>query len=226
MRNVMSRIIAPALAAALGLGAAEAAPVVGAHGLSAPAQSIGFEGARADPGALVLGLDRAGVAFSGPLALSPQSVDHVAGMSGASLGNQGVKGWAGALSIQFRDVMDAAAFAFATERATTVMSAFLDGRLVETFSLETNWYVPETAYLGFSGVRFDEIRLRTSAALVLIDNLQIGETELIPQQAAESLMLTRAAVASPVPVPPAFGLLAMGFAALGVFRLRRQRAER
>lgn len=208
-------------AALLGAGVAAAAPVTNAQGLAAPAQSIGFDGARADPGALVLGLDRAGVAFSGPLALSPQSVDHVTGMSGASLGNHGVGGWHGELSIVFRDVMDAVAFAFATERATTHVSALLDGQLVEAFTLETSWWVADTAYLGFRGIRFNEIRLRTDAALVLIDNLQIGETELIPQQAAKSLMLTRAAVAAPVPVPPAFGLLAVAFAALGVLRMRR-----
>ncbi|MFT4793089.1 MAG: hypothetical protein ACJAVR_000008 [Paracoccaceae bacterium] len=218
----MRSIFRPTLAvAAMVAGGAAAAPVIGSHGLSAPAQSIGFEGARADPGALVLGLNRAGVGFSGPLALSPQAVDHVSGMSGASLGNQGVSGWRGEVSITFDDVMNAAAFAFATERATTHVAALLDGWVVEAFTLETNWYVSDTAYLGFRGIRFDEIRLRTDAALVLIDNLQLGETDLIPQQAAASLMLTRNVVA-PVPVPAAFGLLAAAFAALGVFRLRRR----
>ncbi len=224
MRDAMKLMILPALAAAMACTAARAAPVIDAHGLAAPAQTIGFEGARADPGALVLGLNRAGVAFSGPLSLSPQSVDHIAGMSGASLGVQGVRSWRGSLSIAFRDVMHAVAFAFATERATTQVAALLDGRLVEAFTLETNWYVPDTAFLGFRGIRFDEIRLRTDAALILMDNLQIGETDAIPQQAADSLMLTRAAVSAltPVPVPPALGLLAAGFAALGLLRLRRR----
>lgn len=222
MRKALIHTILPAIAAALMTGAVHAAPVVDAHGLEAPAQSIGFEGARAKPGALVLGLDRAGVAFSGALALSPQSADHVSGMSGASLGNQGVRGWRGEVSIMFRDVMNAAAFAFATERATTSVGAFLDGKLVEAFTLETNWYVADTAYLGFRDIQFDEIRLRTDAALILIDNLQLGETDVIPQQAADSLMLVRApAAVAAVPVPPALGLLAAAFAALGALRLRR-----
>lgn len=219
------RLAAGAAVVLVAIGAAAAAPVIGPGGLDTPAQAIGFEGARAAPGALVSGLSRAGVHFSRPLALSPQGVGHVAGMSGAALGNHGDRGWNGALSIRFRDVMTAAAFAFATEGGTTRFTALLGGRAVESFALATGWENAGTAFVGFERIAFDEILLETDAALILIDNLQLGAAWRRPMAAAEGVSLLRepdVRVAAPVPVPASFALLAMAFGALGLFRLLRQ----
>lgn len=168
--------LAPALAAAFALlaGPAFAAAALGASGLSSPERLAGFEGASRDPGAAVIGLAEAGVRFSRALTLSPQQADHVAGMSGAALGSQGDQHWNGRFSIHFADAVEAAAFAFATPGAWTTAEALLDGKVVERTTWFATWDETDTAYVGFSGILFDEIRLTTDAALVLLDNLQWG----------------------------------------------------
>jgi hypothetical protein len=145
-------------------------------------------------------------------------------MSGVSLGNHGDRGWDGALSIHFRDTITAFAFAFATESANTRLTALLDGQVVESFALATSWDQPGTAFLGFRNIAFDEIMLRTDAALILIDNLQIGDAGRAPRAALAAAVLTREPpgdLRAAVPLPAGFGLLAAGFAALGVLRLLR-----
>ncbi|MGG7568099.1 hypothetical protein ACQ5SO_18260 [Rhodovulum sp. DZ06] len=180
-------------AASLPAAPARAAMFLGPTGLPAPERVVGFEGAARAPGALVRGLARAGVTFSRPLALSPQRVDHVAGMSGAALGSHGDAGWTGALSILWAQDQEAAAFAFAAPGAWVEATALLDGKAVETMRWQAGWSNADTAYVGFTGVRFDEIRLRTDAALILLDNLQWGHAAPARAAAAGAAQASRAA---------------------------------
>lgn len=166
---------APMLAAAFAMLAGPAfAASVGDRGLSAPARLAGFEAASRGPGAHVIGLAGGEAMFSAPLVLSPQRVDHVAGMSGGALGSQGMRGWNGELEIRFATPQRAAAFAFATPGAWTLAEAVRDGEVVDQVRWFAGWDDPDSAYVRFEDVEFDTIRLHTDAALALLDNLQWG----------------------------------------------------
>lgn len=55
--------------------------------------------------------------------------------------------------------MTAVAFGFASNPANTLVEALLLGGVVESFVVATNFNVAGTAFLGFSGIVFDQIRV-------------------------------------------------------------------
>ena len=52
--------------------------------------------------------------------------------------------------------------AFATNPQTTTLTAFLSGVPAEPFSLTTTFNNANTAYLGFTGITFDQIQILVS----------------------------------------------------------------
>ena len=69
-----------------------------------------------------------------------------------------------------------AAFGLATNPGTTTLTALLDGTVVETFSSSTTYDNPSTAFLGFTGILFNEITISTTDAygdhFALVDTIQ------------------------------------------------------
>lgn len=81
-------------------------------------------------------------------------------------------------SIRFTQNQTEAAFAMATNEGSPILTALLNGVVVETFSV-TNTVGPElnsNNYYGFSGILFNEIKINPNDInnFAIIDNLQTG----------------------------------------------------
>ena len=164
---------------------ASASPIVNATGLSSPTATVTFE-------EIVLGADTAltsqysglGVTFSG-LQYDTQSCAGFPGFGGSHCaGNLGTNPF----SVFFNSVQTAAAIGFATNPNTTTVSAYLSGGLVESFSQATSFDVAGTAFLGFSGISFDEIRFSVSGdGAAVLDNIQMGTSNAVPEPSTFAL---------------------------------------
>ena len=69
--------------------------------------------------------------------------------------------------------------------------------MVESFSQAVTFNNASTAYLGFTGISFDSIRVTADVVEGLVDNVQIGSRS------------------TPVPAPATLALLGLGLAGLG-----------
>jgi hypothetical protein len=100
-----------------------------------------------------------------------------------------------------------AAFGLATNPATTTLTALLNGTVVETFSLSTTSDNPATAFVGFTGILFNEITISTTDIygyhFALVDTIQD--------------------CAVPVPEPATIFLLGGGLLGVG-WLMRKRRA--
>ena len=168
-------------------GAANATPIIGdASGLTSPSTILSFD-------EVVLATDSTvtneygafGVTFSG---LFYDSSCCIEGWTpdGASpyLGNvttniSAFTDWSILFSLDQTEV----AFTMASNRATHVLSAYLNNSLVETFNVDGSTW----GYYGFTGIVFDEIRMDANAAM-LIDNLQFSTSTSVPEPASIALL--------------------------------------
>ncbi len=180
-------------------GPAHALPIQNAFGLAAPDTVLGFDEWGADGVAIETQYAAQGVVFSKPLYTLYS--DNFAGMTGHALNESGT------FEIQFAGVVTEAAFGFMTNPGTSTFRALLGGALVDEFSAGTTLSFNGSGtptFFGFEGVAFDAIEVvpgGTNGAFRL-DTLQFG------------------AVATPVPEPGSFGLVAMGLAGIGLGRKR------
>lgn len=107
--------------------------------------------------------------------------------------------------LSFGEVVTDAAFAYAKNPTTVFIEALLAGNVVESFFQAVTYDNPDTAFLGFTGISFDSIRVTADANEGLIDNVQIGNRDN-----------------NAVPEPGSLALLGLGLAAIAMSRKHKQ----
>lgn len=105
-------------------------------------------------------------------------------------------------SILFVTDQTAVAFGIATNPTTTTFTAKLDGSIVETYQSATDFDDPAISFQGFQNITFDEIEVSVGNGQALIDNIQLGQGEILP---AEPVM----GPVVPVPVNASWALIAL-----------------
>jgi hypothetical protein len=117
-----------------------------------------------------------GVAFPSPMYLNTQGpVTGIPGITGSYVGNfNGSIPPSDPFSIifTFATPQAEAAFGLATNPGTTTLTAYLNGVYVDSFSLSTTYDNPATAFVGFTGILFNEIAVTTTGHLALVDTIQ------------------------------------------------------
>jgi len=121
---------------------------------------------------------------------NPDSTNY-ANMFGNRIGNfQGGIGNLGTMTLDFDSVLSAAAFALvAADEGTATLSAYLQGVLVETASVETSTSDPNN-YFGFEGILFDRLTMSVESFdnALMIDNLQTAAANQVPEPASWALV--------------------------------------
>lgn len=187
----------------LGGTAAEAAFISNATGLTGSFTTQNFE---TNAGANTLaGSQFAGLTFSAGTYVNYAHSGGFTNMSGASIANfagTGTNCCTDGTSFTFSSVMSDAAFAFVSNYQTTTFAAYLNGGLVESHTVNTNY---DGTFYGFSGISFDRIVITATGSndAYLLDRLQY-----------------RGAPNS-VPEPGTLALLGLGLAGVGLTRRRR-----
>ena len=185
-----------------------AAPIVNSFGLAAPSSTITFDELVLPDSTLITNqYSGLGVTFSPGLRYNSQGPSVLSGITGNYAGNNGAAGpILNPFSIIFGTPQTAAAFGFATNPANTLVEALLGASVVESFTQATTFDNNATAFLGFSGIAFDQIRITVGGDQQgLVDNIQVG-------------------VAAAVPEPATLTFFGTALLALGALR-RRRKAE-
>ena len=188
-------------AAVLLAGVGSASPLINSTGLASPTSNVTFnEIVLPAFTSLTNQYASMGVTFAAS-SYDPQSCAGFQGFTGSHCA--GNRGPSNPFSILFTTPQTAAAMAFATDPQTTTLTAFLSGVQVETFSQATTFDNPNTAYLGFTGITFDQIQisLATSGTAAVFANIQMG-----------------GASASSTPEPVTVGLSGLALAMIGIAR--------
>lgn len=93
----------------------------------------------------------------------------------ANFDQSGVNPLVNPFTITFTTVQNSAAFAIATNAATTTFTAFLGGTQVDTFTSPTSFDSSTPFFFGFTGENFDSIQITVGGDQgALIDNIQLG----------------------------------------------------
>ena len=199
----MNKHIALITLAAAGLLAsgAQAVPIVNSFGLAAPATTITFSELNFPAGTLITNQFAAfGVTSSGHT-YNSQGFSAFPGISGDYIGVSSTIPFV----LSFGQVVTSAAFGYAKNPTTVFVEALLGNSVVESFSQAVTFNNPNTAFLGFSGISFDAIRVTANISEGLVDNVQIGSVNAVPE-------------------PATLGLLALAMTAAGLAGRSRKRA--
>ena len=173
---------------AVGVSGSKAATLVNGTGLASPAAVVDFDGAGLTAGAIVTNqFASQGVTFGPNLYFNSQGPVSFPGISGDYLAN--FNPLVNPFSLLFAMDQTDVAFGFATNVANTTLTAFLNGVIVESFQTPTTSNNAGTAFLGFTGILFDEIQISVSSSLALVDNIQLGTVAPVPLPAALPLLL-------------------------------------
>ncbi|MFC0131788.1 hypothetical protein CR105_23390 [Massilia eurypsychrophila] len=114
-------------------------------------------------------------------------------------------------SIFFNNTVDAAGAYWEFDPNTiTTVAAYYQGALVESYLYANSDCCNTTAFLGFQGIAFDEIRMSNlvDGTSLIMDNLHFSEADVVGD----------------VPEPFSAALLGIGALGLGVARRRQHRA--
>lgn len=188
-------------AASLLASGAQAASIVNSFGLAAPATTVTFSELNFPSNTLITNQFAAfGVTTSGH-SYNVQGAVSFPGISGDYIGFSTTVPFL----LSFGQVVTSAAFGYAKNPTTVLVEALLGDIVVESLSQAVTYNNPNTAFLGFSGISFDAIRVTASVPESLVDNVQIG-------------------AANSVPEPATLGLLALAMTAAGLAGRGRKRA--
>lgn len=188
-------------AASLLASGAQAAPIVNSFGLAAPVTTVTFSELNLPAGTLITNqFADFGVTTSGH-SYNPQVGASFPGISGDHIGSSTTVPFL----LSFGQVVTSAAFGYAKNPTTVLVEALLGNIVVESLSQAVTYNNSNTAFLGFSGISFDAIRVTASVPEGLVDNVQIGAANAVPE-------------------PATLGLLALAMTAAGLAGRGRKRA--
>lgn len=190
----MLRLIFATILAAGFCGTALATPIINSTGLAAPVTTVTFsELAFAQGTAITNQFAPFGVTTSGH-SYNSQNNASFPGISGDYIGvSTSVP-----FILSFNQTVTEAAFGYAKNPTTVLVEALLGGSIVESFSQAVTFNNANTAFLGFTGISFDSIRVTANAGEGLVDNVQIGS-----------------AAVPTVPTPTTLALFGLGLVGLG-----------
>ncbi len=152
----------------------KAAPIVNSFGLSSADTLITFDEFVFPQNTLVsTEYSSLGVTFSPALNYDNNGGGTFPGQSGHHLAN--FSPTKSPFSILFTNNVTEAAFGFVTNAGTSTFVALLDGVQVETFDTFTTFNNSSTAFIGFTGIVFNEISISPGFnGNASIDNLQFN----------------------------------------------------
>lgn len=187
----------------LSVGAAEqatAASIVNSYGLLNPENTVTFSESSFAPGTLITNQFQSfGVTLTPGHIYNHQGNPGFPGISGDLVGNsQGVP-----FSIRFNNPVTSAAFGYAKNPTTVLVEALFNGSVIESFSQAVTYDNPNTAFLGFTNILFNEIRVTANAQEGLLDNIQFSNP------------------ATEIPTPA----LLPGLIGMGIATLRKRKGE-
>ena len=196
------RTIFSLLALLVTSGLVMADPITNDFGLTSPDATITFdEFVFAEDTVITDQFSSLGVTFLPNLYYDSQGpadfdgvITHYVGNNSGSVVNP--------FSILFETDQTAVAFGIATNPTTTTFTAKLDGSIVETYQSTTNFDNPAISFQGFQNITFDEIEVGVGNDQALIDNIQLGQGEILP---AEPVM----GPVVPVPADASWALIAL-----------------
>jgi hypothetical protein len=163
---------------------ATATPIVNSFGLAAPASTLTFSE----------------ISFPQNTVISNQYAAFGVTLSGEHYNSQGAAAFPGIsgdyagvsttvpFSIFFNTPVTQAAFGYAKNPTTVLVEALLGGVVQESFMQAVNFNNPNTAFLGFTGIMLDQIRVTANANEGLIDNIQQGSAAAVPEPATLTLL--------------------------------------
>jgi hypothetical protein len=194
-----------AATALLAATSANATPIIGGSGVLSPSNTVTFSEVSVGDGSVVTNqFAPFGVTFGSLSASAGLYYQSGGGNPGPGLQNYFPDTY-NPFSIQFNVPVSAAAFQMVTNGSTDIITALLNGSLVEQFTTNTGggW-----RYYGFTGIVFDEIQVNIAGAgppsccgnHMRLDNVQF----------------------EPVPLPAALPLMAAGIGSLALLARRRK----
>jgi hypothetical protein len=145
--------------------------IVNSFGLAAPQNTVTFSELSFPSNTLITNqFQPFGVTLTPGHSYNSQGVANFPGITGDYVGvSNGIP-----FSIVFNGPVLEAAFGYAKNPTTVFVEALLNGTVIESFSQAVTFNNPNTAFLGFRNIVFNEIRVTADVTEGLVDNIQFN----------------------------------------------------